>query len=263
MTTTDPGGRTRIWFIRHGESEANRNLHLVSGRSNHTPLSPAGREQAQALGVALLDCDYLPDAIYTSPALRTVTTADLALRAMGITDSAQPDGRLQELDQGEWTGLPRDQVYSVANQAAIAAAGVDFKPPGGESTAAATAPSRTSHMSSTSLAGLLAVACGPLDVVQGEQPVRARAEPEMRRAAAPADGVMSGESPVTDCQRNRSVERPSPQTARVRAYPSPRTHLGFMSSAGDWPHSPCPLTLTPEPASERDAGTTPRSKPER
>ena len=133
MTTTDPTGRTRIWFIRHGESEANRNLHLVSGRSNHTPLSPAGREQAQALGVALLDCAYLPDAIYTSPALRTVTTADLALRAMGITDSAQPDGRLQELDRGEWTGLPRDQVYSVANQPAIAAAGVNFKPPGGES----------------------------------------------------------------------------------------------------------------------------------
>ena len=100
-----PTGRTRIWFIRHGESEANRNLHLVSGRSNYTPLSPAGREQAQALGVALLDCDYLPDAIYTSPALRTVTTADLALRAMGITDSAQPDDRLQELDQGRWTGL--------------------------------------------------------------------------------------------------------------------------------------------------------------
>lgn len=132
MTSATPTGETRIWFIRHGESEANRNLHLVTGRSNHTPLSPAGREQAQALGNALRECGYQPDAVYASPAVRTVTTADLALQAMGITDPARLDDRLQELDQGEWTGLPRDEVYP-ANQAAIDAAGVNFRPPGGES----------------------------------------------------------------------------------------------------------------------------------
>jgi broad specificity phosphatase PhoE len=44
-----------------------------------------------------------------------------------------PDDRLQELDQGAWTGLPRTTYDDPINAAAMLRAGSNFAPPSGQS----------------------------------------------------------------------------------------------------------------------------------
>lgn len=123
----------RILLVRHGESVANTRLEVISGRSNHSPLSQRGREQAAALGAQLAACGYRPDAVYASPAVRAADTARLALESMGPGLPIHLDDRLQELDQGQWTGQPREQTYTKEQKAEIDRLGVYFAPPGGES----------------------------------------------------------------------------------------------------------------------------------
>lgn len=61
---------TRITFIRHGEVEKRENFY---GRLPGFWLSPEGQEQAQATALALADDP--PDALFSSPLLRTRQTA--------------------------------------------------------------------------------------------------------------------------------------------------------------------------------------------
>ena len=43
---TTPAAILRLTFIRHAQSEMNLKTHLVCGRSNHSPLTEKGRQQA-------------------------------------------------------------------------------------------------------------------------------------------------------------------------------------------------------------------------
>lgn len=74
--------RTEIYLIRHAETVMNVDTHLVGGRSNHTPLTERGVEQARTLGRALLANNILPDSVYASLATRAIVTANHALEAM-------------------------------------------------------------------------------------------------------------------------------------------------------------------------------------
>lgn len=59
-----------IWFIRHGESEANAGL--PSADPSSIPLTPLGREQAKRIALAFT---FPPDRIVHSPYLRARQTA--------------------------------------------------------------------------------------------------------------------------------------------------------------------------------------------
>lgn len=124
---------TRVVLVRHAESVANTQLHFISGRSNHSPLTTVGEQQASALGEALKAVGYSPDVVYSSPAVRTAETARLALLALNHANTINIDDRLQELEQGEWTGRLRDETYTPEMSAHIATLGVEFAAPGGES----------------------------------------------------------------------------------------------------------------------------------
>lgn len=123
-----------VHFIRHAESDWNINKqHLVGGRSNETPLSERGVHQAFVLGGYIGEHLERPDLVYASPAVRTMTTARIALRSAGIVRHIYVDPALQELSQGDVEGMPREQVYTDAVMRRIELEGLDFKHKGGQS----------------------------------------------------------------------------------------------------------------------------------
>lgn len=122
-----------LYLIRHGESEMNTSAHLIGGRSNETPLTTKGIEQASLLGQYLLRNNIMPDHVFASPALRTVQTARYALDAMNLDIQPTIVDEIQEMDQGDYVGRQRAEVYTPETLKQIEKHGKDFKLPGGES----------------------------------------------------------------------------------------------------------------------------------
>jgi broad specificity phosphatase PhoE len=82
IITADAGcGAMRLYFVRHGESEANR-LNEFSNRGLKHGLTAQGMEQARALARTLRD---VPAArLFSSPLLRAVQTAQILSDGLGI-----------------------------------------------------------------------------------------------------------------------------------------------------------------------------------
>ena len=127
---------TEFLFIRHGETEMNTRPDLIGGRSNHTPLTERGKKQAAKVGEYLLFSSAYgkPAAIYSSPAIRAVSTglivcAEAGLDALPIVQ----DERLLEISQGMFEGMPRDGVYNEENRIRYHLDELDGKLPTGES----------------------------------------------------------------------------------------------------------------------------------
>ena len=70
----------KIYFIRHGESEANK-LDIGAGSEYETPLTDLGREQAKKTGQKLKSKRI--DLIVSSPMERTVETAKIIAKEIG------------------------------------------------------------------------------------------------------------------------------------------------------------------------------------
>lgn len=70
----------RLYFVRHGESEANL-LHEFSNRGVKHPLTASGREQSLALAQALRGITVTR--IFASPNLRAVQTAEIVAGELG------------------------------------------------------------------------------------------------------------------------------------------------------------------------------------
>jgi broad specificity phosphatase PhoE len=131
----------RLWFIRHGETDYNREGRLQGQRD--VPLNPKGREQASAVGrtlrkVAGPEIDRLEaaHAFVASPLLRTRQTMERARAAMGLpVGNYKLCDDLKELTFGDWEGLtwPEVEVRDPRGAAARNADKWDFTPPNGES----------------------------------------------------------------------------------------------------------------------------------
>ncbi len=91
---------TELYLIRHAETVMNTTPYLVGGRSNYSPLTPRGVEQAKRLGRAMLAKQILPTEVFTSPALRTIDTARYSLAEMKLDIEPLAYDDLQELSQG-------------------------------------------------------------------------------------------------------------------------------------------------------------------
>jgi 2,3-bisphosphoglycerate-dependent phosphoglycerate mutase len=96
----------RLYFVRHGESEANV-LREVSNRDFKHPLTEKGREQSWALARSL---QGMPVArLFTSPLMRAVETAEILTEALGVpyelTDA------LREYDCGILEGRSDDECW--------------------------------------------------------------------------------------------------------------------------------------------------------
>jgi probable phosphoglycerate mutase len=120
-----------LLLIRHAESTWN-----ATGRwqgHGDPPLSARGREQAEALALAL--APLAPALVVTSDLSRAVETGGPIARA--LTGVASRCAGLRELDVGSWTGLTRAQIASRDPDAlAHFESGAEDAPAGGAETRA-------------------------------------------------------------------------------------------------------------------------------
>jgi probable phosphoglycerate mutase len=125
-----------LWFIRHGETDWNREGRLQGQRD--IPLNDLGRAQAAEAGRRLMaarpDSGRLP--WHVSPLGRTMETAILARTAIGLEPLGfLTDERLKELTFGRWEGNTWHDLKKRERDLARArkADKWNFVPPGGES----------------------------------------------------------------------------------------------------------------------------------
>jgi len=98
----------KLYFVRHGESEANV-LRVISNRGWVHPLTEKGRQQAHDLAEKLRDAGIVK--IYTSPMRRAVQTAEILGQILGvefeITDA------LREFDCGIAEGRADEEAWKL------------------------------------------------------------------------------------------------------------------------------------------------------
>ncbi|MEI6664011.1 MAG: phosphoglycerate mutase family protein [Actinomycetes bacterium] len=70
---------TRLWILRHGEAEPHG---LVEDSLRQ--LTPTGEQEARDAGSALIALGESPVAVFSSPRVRAIQTADLACEALGL-----------------------------------------------------------------------------------------------------------------------------------------------------------------------------------
>lgn len=95
---------TTILMARHGETDWNRDSRF-QGHAD-TTLNDAGREQARALAERLVDERIA--AVYSSPLLRALETAEIVAARLGL--EVRTVEALREVDVGSWSGLTRAEI---------------------------------------------------------------------------------------------------------------------------------------------------------
>lgn len=95
---------TTIYFIRHGQSEAN----LTASFAGHSdiPLTPLGRKQAACTAEFLADKPLA--AVYTSDLVRAMDTGRAIAEKHGLL--IQPNAALREINGGDWEGRRFDDL---------------------------------------------------------------------------------------------------------------------------------------------------------
>jgi probable phosphoglycerate mutase len=97
----------KLYFARHGESEANR-LHIISNRDLPHPLTDAGYSQALALAEAVR---FKPiSRVYSSPILRARQTGEIL--ATRLLVPLYVNDALREPDCGELEGRGDPEAWS-------------------------------------------------------------------------------------------------------------------------------------------------------
>ncbi|MFN9621898.1 MAG: histidine phosphatase family protein [Cyanobacteriota bacterium] len=97
----------RLVLVRHGLSTFNLEQR-IQGRDDLSALAPEGQEQARQTGEALREVPFI--AVYSSPLARARDTAELLIRAAGLSLAPQLEEDLLEVDLAPWSGLRRQDV---------------------------------------------------------------------------------------------------------------------------------------------------------
>jgi broad specificity phosphatase PhoE len=95
MSPPDSGKPVRLYFARHGESDANR-LRIFSNRDLPHGLTPTGRTQMERLAERLSGIAFA--AFYVSPTVRTRQSADILSARLALNYIVTP--ALAEFDVG-------------------------------------------------------------------------------------------------------------------------------------------------------------------
>lgn len=98
-----PDDKTRLWLIRHGETEWSRSGAHTS--RTDLPLTQRGRELARRLGVFLGGREFA--AVFTSPLQRARDTCELA----GYGAAAEIEPNLREWDYGDYEGRSTPEIW--------------------------------------------------------------------------------------------------------------------------------------------------------
>lgn len=93
-----------IYFIRHGESEANVRK-VFAGQKDNSLLTDKGREQARATAKEIIKEGLKIDKIYSSPLKRAYETAEIIAKELGFDASKIiTEERIIEYDMGSLSG---------------------------------------------------------------------------------------------------------------------------------------------------------------
>jgi broad specificity phosphatase PhoE len=122
----------KLYFVRHGESEANVAKVFSNQKHELHPLTQTGREQAQTLAEKLRDVKFT--AIYASPMLRARQTAEILNAPHELTVQFVP--ALLEHDAGNFEGRADEEAwneYSRLFETWVVKRDLDARIEGGES----------------------------------------------------------------------------------------------------------------------------------
>jgi broad specificity phosphatase PhoE len=101
-----------IYFVRHGESEANERK-VFAGQRDDSLLTNKGREQAKATAQEIIKEGLKIDVIYSSPLKRAYETAEIIAKEIGFDVSKIIiEKRITEYDMGSLTGTPWHTISS-------------------------------------------------------------------------------------------------------------------------------------------------------
>jgi len=100
-----------IYFVRHGESEANVEKKFA-GQKEDSPLTELGRLQAKQAALDLFKNNYKIDRIITSPLARAYETAKIIAKEAKLDLELEVDQRIAEYDMGELTGTIYHKISS-------------------------------------------------------------------------------------------------------------------------------------------------------
>ena len=116
----------RIYIVRHGETEANKNGYLQGWTD--VPLNENGRFIAELTGRGIKGIRF--DHCFSSPLIRAKETAEILLRESGNSVSVSFDDRIKEMNFGSFEGMSvRDEKLIQFLKEPV----VDYKFPDGES----------------------------------------------------------------------------------------------------------------------------------
>ncbi|MDH4183667.1 MAG: histidine phosphatase family protein [Nitrospinota bacterium] len=121
----------KVYLFRHGLTAANKENRLVG--VTDLPLAPEGRLQAKAMRPLVERIK--PSAIFCSPMIRTVETANLALGP--DQPEMEMDDNLREVDFGHWEMMTYEEAWNYDKRQALkwSRGDEDFCFPEGESLA--------------------------------------------------------------------------------------------------------------------------------
>jgi broad specificity phosphatase PhoE len=97
----------RIYFVRHGQSEANV-LRVISNRELPHHLTDLGRQQAEALAQSLADVPLT--VVYSSPIIRAAETAQIVAASKGLP--VEIADALREPDCGIMEGRGDEEAWA-------------------------------------------------------------------------------------------------------------------------------------------------------
>jgi broad specificity phosphatase PhoE len=102
----------QICLVRHGETDANRNM-IVQGRIDN-PLNANGIAQAEAVARHFLKEHEAFDMVVSSPLVRASETARIIARDLAIATPVEYDPGFIERDFGAWDGRKIDADYAAS-----------------------------------------------------------------------------------------------------------------------------------------------------
>ena len=102
-----------IYFIRHGESEANVR-HVFAGQKDDSILTKKGEEQALSTAKEIKKENLRIDKIISSPLKRALKTAEIIAKELGFDLSEIiVDDHIIEYDMGSLTGTKAEKISSL------------------------------------------------------------------------------------------------------------------------------------------------------
>jgi probable phosphoglycerate mutase len=102
----------KVWFIRHGESEANTR-HVFAGQRENSRLTEVGKQQAREAAKELKARGIKIGKIISSPLLRARETAEILKEEAGLAQvEILIDSRIAEFDMGSLTGTLFHKISS-------------------------------------------------------------------------------------------------------------------------------------------------------